>query len=653
MTTRLTKRVSAVAAGVLALALTSSGVASASGPLEISVEGTLLQIAVDSTDTGTGDGLDVVTMVRVGSTVVEVPEEIVVPGRTGDAAVVTVVAPAGYSAAEALTEAASPSIDDRAEVVAVDPAPTAAAMLAASPATALGVHTLTILPVYTSDAAPSSPSAAALQSLGEATSDYWSAQSAGQIQISATTRPWVKVADPGSCNEATLLSEALAANAMAAPDSRNHVLVYFPERADCGGWAGYASIGGGVIWVNGAPLLDVFAHEFGHNLGLGHANRAQCASGGTRVPLSLPISSCTRIAYGDYTDVMGIAMAGVPTGNLNTALADSLGLVTAVRVGVGQSASVDLARLGEVTSVRAVTLGTSGGTVYIDYRPAVSPDTRVPSWAGVQVLFRTIDPIYGFPTSYLLDMTPASSSAFRAPALAAGATFTEPLTGTSVTVERVGTTASLRVVSLSEQVRSYISRVYRDLFHRSVDSAGLQTWTTALLSGVPRVEVANSITGSDEYRTRLIQGAYRTYLGRSADSSGLAFWLRELRDGRRITDLEAGFIASDEYYARAGGTDAGWVRRLYRDVLGRSPASSEVAGWLPTIRSSGRYAVARGFLLSSEHLTDVVDAYYRDLLGRRIDSQGRATWVNAIQRGARLEEIIGSIVASDEYYRLG
>ncbi len=57
-----------------------------------------------------------------------------------------------------------------------------------------------------------------------------------------------------------------------------------------------------------------------------------------------------------------------------------------------------------------------------------------------------------------------------------------------------------------------------------------------------------------------------------------------------------------------------------------------------------------GFLISTEHLTTVVDGYYVELLGRHIDPSGRATWVRAIQHGSRLEEIIGSIIASAEYY---
>ncbi|MCV2394930.1 DUF4214 domain-containing protein [Actinotalea sp. M2MS4P-6] len=199
-------------------------------------------------------------------------------------------------------------------------------------------------------------------------------------------------------------------------------------------------------------------------------------------------------------------------------------------------------------------------------------------------------------------------------------------------------------------IRAYITAVYYDLFGRRPDPTGLATWTAKLQTGTPYGEVANGITYSDEFRTGLIQSSYRRYLGRGADSSGLAFWLDKMRDGWHIEQMQSGFIASDEFYARGGGTDAGWVRLLYRTVLGRSAGSSEVAYWVGEINGGRtRQSVALGFLYSTEHLTDVVDGYYVSLLYRHIDPTGRTFWVTQIQQGARDEQIIAGIVSSDEY----
>lgn len=203
----------------------------------------------------------------------------------------------------------------------------------------------------------------------------------------------------------------------------------------------------------------------------------------------------------------------------------------------------------------------------------------------------------------------------------------------------------------ASSTRTYVSAVYRDLFAREPDPAGLSSWTDALTAGTPRVAVANSITASSEYRSGLIRGAYVELLGREPDSGGSASWLAAMNAGMPIQTMEAGFLASQEYYAQAGGTDAGWVAQLYRHVLQREASEGEVTAWADQLATgAGRVPVSMGFLLSTERLTTVVNGYYVHLLGRDLDPSGQQSWVSAIQAGTRTEAIIGGIVASEEYY---
>jgi hypothetical protein len=197
----------------------------------------------------------------------------------------------------------------------------------------------------------------------------------------------------------------------------------------------------------------------------------------------------------------------------------------------------------------------------------------------------------------------------------------------------------------------YVTAVYRDLFDRSPDPGGLTAWTNALVDGTPRVAVANAITASREYRTGLVTGSYAEFLGRAPDPVGLGGWVSAMEQGLTIQAMEGGFLASPEYYAAAGGTPAGWVRQLYQDILGRQPSTDEVSYWTSRLAAgTSRAVVARGFLLSTERLTTVIDGYYDELLGRSIDPSGSASWVAAIQNGSRTEEVIGGIVASEEYF---
>lgn len=656
----------AVLAGALVVLVASPGDAAfALAPTDLTYDGRLVVLATDGLGSeGPGTGVDAV--VDIDGTFVSLPDGVDASGQTGDLVRVEVRSSAPLSAQEALAEVAEPAAGDVAQVVSVTSLePEAGTQAAAGLPSAAGTHALVVLPVYMD--APDAESEASLQGVAQTTASYWATQSAGRIQVAASTRPWHEVARPGgwSCSKTDLgilYAEALAANGISSSQVgyRYHVLVYFPEDTRCRGWAGLGTIDGGQIWVNGTALPDTFSHEFGHNLGLGHANAATCTSGSSRVPLVLPISSCNRSEYGDDADVMGIPMLAA-TGNLNTALADYLGLAAVTRPSAGSTVSVQLAPLGSVTAQRSVAIPAGDGTVYVDFRPAISPDTRAPAWAGVQVHYRVVDPVYGFPISYLLDMQPTAGGfttlfgpAGSAVAMRSGASWIIPGTTQVVTVVSVGSTATVEVSTVSAlaaaKAQSFVTWVYSDLFHRTPDAGGLAAWTQALLTGTPRVAVANSITGSDEYRTRLIQGVYEHYLGRAAEPAGLSYWLGRMSAGMRISDLEAGFITSDEYYAKAGGTPSGWVERLYRQVLGRTPSTAEVTGWLPHVDPASRTDVAMGFLLSDEHLGSVVDGYYRQLLGRGLDPSGRATWVGQIQHGVRLEAVIGSIVASDEYY---
>ncbi|MCW2620796.1 MAG: serine protease [Frankiales bacterium] len=207
--------------------------------------------------------------------------------------------------------------------------------------------------------------------------------------------------------------------------------------------------------------------------------------------------------------------------------------------------------------------------------------------------------------------------------------------------------------SHAQQV-ALVTRIYQDLFRRAPDQGGLDFWTSQLDLGVYPGAVANAITGSAEYRSRLIVDAYTHYLLRPTPAQWeVDGWLGAFDGGLTPAQLEAGFAGSQEYYDRAGSTDAGWVAALYRDVLSRTAAPAEADYWVGVLRSgSSRSTVAFGFALSSEHLGTVVGNLYTDLLQRSIEPGGRTFWVGLLQGPARLEQIVAGIISSTEYAAL-
>jgi len=407
----------------------SAGTASAGAGTGVTVTGTVDVLAVDTAgaagahdrhDDDHGDELVTRTVVAVGNRLVPLPAHLSGGLTSGDTvSLVLDAAPAGAPATAA-------------PVLSVTELPR---RVARADAGVVGRHTLTVLPVHWGG--PDTATVTSLGALARETAGYWSEQSGGRIQVATSVRGWARIADPGSCDSDALYTSALAAHRIAAPASRlHHVLVYFPRRADCK-WAGLGSIRGSLMWSNGWQLADVVAHEFGHNLGLGHAGTATCTGPRGRVSLS---AGCTVAEYADGADVMGSATR-MRSGNLNAALADHLGLARAVTASTTERTVVDVAPLAQTSAVRAVRVAVPGGTVVISLRPATGRDVRRPAWAGVQVHLRTAT---STPRSRLLDMQPWGSAAFRSPALPVNAVWAVPGGGVSVRVTRLST-ASARV----------------------------------------------------------------------------------------------------------------------------------------------------------------------------------------------------------------
>ena len=99
----------------------------------------------------------------------------------------------------------------------------------------------------------------------------------------------------------------------------------------------------------------------------------------------------------------------------------------------------------------------------------------------------------------------------------------------------------------------------------------------------------------------------------------------------------------------AGGTAAGYVRALYKTVLGRAGGDPEVASWVAAIdagMSTGQ--VALGFNNSLERRTNEVASYYRNFLGREVDP-GASFWVDRLMEGSTEASVVEGILGSREY----
>lgn len=380
--------------------------------------------------------------VQIGSTLVSVPEQPTI--ESGAEVLMTLRAPAEYTLEQAVSALASRPAGSSATsapvtILSIGTSPTNRAANAG----AFGKRTLTVLPVYWGDS-PDGATVASLTTMTEKVRDYWREQSSNRIDIAdITVKDWKKIDTPDGCANTAIYNDAVAANGLPGVSANHHYLIYFPKTASCH-WAGLGSVSGSIMWDNGmwSPSKypeEAMAHEFGHNLGLSHANQAVCTENGKRVPM-IPTSSttgCKVKEYQDSTDVMG-KLRTKPSGNLNVASAYHLKLATVVSAVPGTALKATLSPISEYGKVRGLRIPLSDGTeLFLELRPAAGRDVRQRSWAGVQVRRRVASKTNKRRTTELLDMQPDKAKPFTKPNMPVGASYRVPNENFIITVDSV------------------------------------------------------------------------------------------------------------------------------------------------------------------------------------------------------------------------
>ena len=192
-----------------------------------------------------------------------------------------------------------------------------------------------------------------------------------------------------------------------------------------------------------------------------------------------------------------------------------------------------------------------------------------------------------------------------------------------------------------------------------------------------RSQVAETIQSSAEGRTFQVENLYQTLLGRQADPVGLDLSMRFLGMGGSYFQLEATITSSQEYFQRAGGTNDGFLSMLYQNALSRAIDSvGQSLGSQALNNGASLMDVADVVFTSQEGLQDLVESDYNQFLHRTADPAGLSAATTALQQriqqqmqqmnltqqqaqqqngapapvGASVDDLVGVIVGSDEYF---
>jgi len=155
---------------------------------------------------------------------------------------------------------------------------------------------------------------------------------------------------------------------------------------------------------------------------------------------------------------------------------------------------------------------------------------------------------------------------------------------------------------------AFVSAAYQVVLHRPADPVALAQYPPQLVQ---------QLMNSDEFRASEVNALYQHFLGRGADAAALNSFLGLLGNGATTAQVAAVITASPEYFSDGGGTNTGFIRKLYADGLGRPPGAVELNSYLGVLnRGVSRTQLATTVLQSVEGSNHLLLVLYQNAMHR-------------------------------------
>lgn len=210
----------------------------------------------------------------------------------------------------------------------------------------------------------------------------------------------------------------------------------------------------------------------------------------------------------------------------------------------------------------------------------------------------------------------------------------------------------------------FVNQQYLDFLGRSPDSAALNDWVRQLNAGfATRAQVIEALMNSEEFQNRFgsLVRLYTAYFRRIPDYGGLMYWFNAMNPsngrGASLAQVSQEFAQSQEFFNTYGMLDnAGFVTRVYQNVLGRDPEPEGYKYWLGQLSAGmSRGEMMIGFSESLEnknaraHSLRVTMSHVGML--RRAPTQVEYdSWVSEISAGrVTVLDLINALLNSQEY----
>jgi PEP-CTERM motif-containing protein len=203
-------------------------------------------------------------------------------------------------------------------------------------------------------------------------------------------------------------------------------------------------------------------------------------------------------------------------------------------------------------------------------------------------------------------------------------------------------------------VNDFINQAYVDLLHRPADPAALAHFGPLLDDHLlTREQVAYAIDTTNAYYQTLVSGYYLQFLRRPADPVNLSGFTAALAGGATDEQVIATLVGSDEYFENeAGATNGGFLSRAYPDLLHRAADPAALAHFGPLLDDHvlTREQVAYDIDTTNAYYQTLVSGYFPQFLRRPADPVNLSLFTAALAGGATDEQVIATLVGSDEYF---
>lgn len=200
--------------------------------------------------------------------------------------------------------------------------------------------------------------------------------------------------------------------------------------------------------------------------------------------------------------------------------------------------------------------------------------------------------------------------------------------------------------------QKFVRAIYADFPRRSAGAAEVNYWTDEIATKRNcRSKLVSAIAKDGGYLGGVVDTIYQSTLDRAPTPDARAWRISNLQSGAETsTDIMVSALSSEEFFTKAGGTNAGFVDRLYPRILGHAPSAADRTYWANRAASHGRSVVAREIYQSQASRQRRVVALGQHFLGRTFSGNELTYWTTRLGESGRNDVTISRDLASSEEY---